>query len=62
MPDITMCEGRGCPQKDKCYRHTAEPDIVVQSYFGERVMGLDGTCEYFIPEKITVAKPRYGLK
>lgn len=62
MTDMTMCEGRGCPQKDKCYRHTAEPDPDCQSYFGEQVMSLDGTCEYFVPESNPVVTPRYGLR
>jgi hypothetical protein len=33
MPDITMCEGTGCPAKDNCYRHTAKPSEYRQSYF-----------------------------
>lgn len=37
MPDITMCNGeRGedtCPIRDKCYRFTASPDPLWQSYF-----------------------------
>ncbi len=33
MADITMCEGRNCPLKEKCYRHTAIPNIYRQSYF-----------------------------
>lgn len=59
MPDITMCEGRGCPQKDKCYRHTAKPNPDCQSYFGGQVMSLDGTCEFFMPRK-TAPQPQYG--
>jgi hypothetical protein len=23
MADITMCDGKECPIKDRCYRHTA---------------------------------------
>ena len=34
MPDITMCKGEDCPQKESCYRYTAVPDIY-QSYFVE---------------------------
>ena len=31
MPDITMCLTKTCPNKDRCYRFTVEPDIL-QSY------------------------------
>lgn len=31
--DIAMCQGTGCPLKDKCYRHTAKPNPDWQSYF-----------------------------
>jgi hypothetical protein len=33
MPDITMCKGRDCPLKNNCYRYTATPDELAQSYF-----------------------------
>ena len=33
MPDISMCLGGDCPQKEKCYRFTAEPSPYRQSYF-----------------------------
>jgi hypothetical protein len=49
MPDITMCGGKGCNKKDKCYRYTAKPSAY-QSYF----MGVPFTsksCEYFMPVK-----------
>lgn len=50
MPDITMCPGtvgdRECPQKDKCYRHTAFPSYH-QSYFMELPMKEDKTCENY---------------
>lgn len=31
MPDISMCFGKYCPRKDKCYRAMAKPDRV-QTY------------------------------
>lgn len=34
MADITMCDGRYCPLKKKCYRFTA-PKGIYQSYFLE---------------------------
>jgi hypothetical protein len=33
MPDITMCKGNDCPLKESCYRYTATPDDLWQSYF-----------------------------
>ena len=45
MPDITMCNNRFCPRKNKCYRHVATPGEYQQAYFGftdeehERVFG-----------------------
>jgi hypothetical protein len=51
MPDITMCLGQVgdkiCPQKNKCYRHTATPSQFKQSYFLDLPMNDDETCGYF---------------
>ena len=58
MPDITMCDGQGCLQKNKCYRYRAEPTPYWQSYFMEApyevILKLDDkvadtTCDYFWP-------------
>lgn len=46
MPDITMCEGTGCPQANQCYRHRAIPNEFRQSFFTVPPMKPDG-CEYF---------------
>jgi hypothetical protein len=52
MPDITMCQGRHCKRRDKCYRHTAEPSKFMQVYFATApVDTATGTCEYFWPVK-----------
>lgn len=32
MADISMCEDRQCPAKDYCYRFTAHPSPMWQSY------------------------------
>ena len=45
MPDITMCPGTNCPQKEKCYRFTAKP-CDYQSYFTNAPI-KDGKCEYY---------------
>lgn len=34
MPDITMCQGQGCPYSAFCFRHIAKPDKY-QSYFAK---------------------------
>jgi hypothetical protein len=35
MADITMCGGKDCPLKEKCYRFTAPKSKYGQSYFFE---------------------------
>lgn len=40
MPDITMCQNKDCPLKDKCYRFTAEPKKM-QSYFAENPSSIN---------------------
>ena len=46
MPDITMCLGTDCPQKETCYRFTAKPNEYWQSYFSVPPI-KDGKCEYY---------------
>ena len=49
MPDITMCEGKECPIKETCYRHTADPNPYRQSYFMEIPYNLkEGKCDHFM--------------
>jgi hypothetical protein len=45
MPDITMCPGTNCPQKEKCHRFTAKPSEY-QSYFIETPI-KDGKCDMY---------------
>lgn len=47
MPDITMCDGKGCVDKKKCYRFMAEPNPLCdnQSYFSAPDVK---ECEYFM--------------
>lgn len=35
MPDITMCDGKGCPIRNHCYRHRARPTPNWQSWFAK---------------------------
>jgi hypothetical protein len=46
MPDITMCPGTDCPQKEKCYRYTAKPCEYWQSYFMKPPI-KDGKCDLY---------------
>ena len=46
MPDITMCTGDGCPWKEQCYRHTAAPTPLWQSYFVKPPI-KDGRCDHY---------------
>ena len=59
MPDITMCDNTDCPLRESCYRHTAKPTPIWQSYsrfepefvFHDRdgYSEMDVECDYFIP-------------
>lgn len=51
MPDITMCYGKDCPLKDKCYRATAAPNPYRQAYWCNSPVDKDGKCEYYWPIK-----------
>lgn len=33
MSDLTKCEGKKCPIKDKCYRYTSKSGEYQQSWF-----------------------------
>lgn len=46
MPDITMCKGNNCPYKEGCYRYTAKPDKLAQSYFVNPPI-KDGKCDHY---------------
>jgi hypothetical protein len=46
MPDICMCPGDGCTNKDNCYRHIAIPDYY-QTYFVAAPIDNNGNCLYF---------------
>lgn len=50
MPDISMCDGFGCPKKDLCYRHTAIPSPFCQTYSQFRI-DKDGRCEDYWPNR-----------
>tara|TARA_R110000868_G_scaffold136519_4_gene349518 strand:- start:3765 stop:3956 length:192 start_codon:yes stop_codon:yes gene_type:complete len=50
MPDITMCEGKDCPLKEKCYLYKAIPNPYRQSYFMSIPYDpIDKDCDYFFP-------------
>lgn len=44
MPDITMCNGEGCPVKESCYRFMAIANEYRQSYFLSSPI-KDGKCD-----------------
>lgn len=44
-PDITMCVGTDCPQKETCYRYTVKPSDY-QSYFINPPI-KHGKCEMY---------------
>lgn len=48
MPDISMCKNAACPDKESCFRWTAEPNPAWQSYsFFEGPAG-NQACRSFI--------------
>jgi hypothetical protein len=47
MPDVTMCYGEGCAQKESCYRYLATPDKYWQSYFTTPPVDENGNCDYY---------------
>jgi hypothetical protein len=47
MADITMCSGKDCKVKEKCYRHTAQKSEYFQSYFLNPPVDEKGNCEYY---------------
>ena len=51
MPDVSMCSGDGCPIREECYRHTATPTPMRQSWFvtPPLVSAEPFVCEYFSP-------------
>lgn len=48
MPDISMCEGIGCPIKTTCYRFRALPTPYRQSYFSNPPIKEDKSCDYYM--------------
>ena len=48
MPDICMCNGKGCPKKEECYRYRAVPTPHFQSRF-VTAPWKDGGCNYWEP-------------
>ena len=47
MADITKCEGKDCPLKEKCYRFTTKDNEFRQSYFTETPYNKETkTCGY----------------
>jgi len=47
MPDISMCVNKDCPLKDSCYRFTAIPDEIMQSYSEFQIEDESGECSGF---------------
>lgn len=46
MPDITMCSGNGCSEKQSCYRFTAKASEY-QTIFMNPPVKEDGSCDYY---------------
>lgn len=48
MQDISLCQGGACLIKETCYRFTAKPDEIAQSYFTGVPWDGEG-CREFMP-------------
>lgn len=47
MPDISMCQGRNCSIKEKCYRHRADPNPHRQSFASFKYDTSTESCDHF---------------
>ena len=47
MPDIAMCTGHDCIDKEQCYRFTAKPNIYQTMFIGTP-RAESGDCEYML--------------
>ena len=49
MPDITKCEGTGCPLKESCKRFAVESSEYKQSFFlYVPYHSVDKKCDYYL--------------
>jgi hypothetical protein len=48
MADVTMCSGRYCPLKKKCYRFTAQKGVWQSMFFTPPYDKTFKKCEFFI--------------
>jgi len=52
MPDISMCSGQDCPLKETCYRFTAKPNELRQSYFSNPPYNLKTkSCNHYYEKR-----------
>lgn len=53
MPDITKCVNINCPLNHRCFRFTAIPNVIGQSYSlflpKRKTEGVGHYCDYFKP-------------
>jgi hypothetical protein len=60
MPDISMCTGEGCELRKWCYRYTAQPNGMYQSFMGFYAdKNPNEPCDNFIPNR---AAEKEGVK
>lgn len=58
MPDISMCEGKDCPKKEKCYRFRAIPSEFQYWILPDKIHN----CEYFWPIKKGMSLKERNIK
>jgi len=53
MVDLAMCSNHACPSRTKCYRYTARPNPLWQSYMHFAPPNKRKRCDDFIPIRRT---------
>jgi len=48
MTGITLCKGKGCPVKDKCYRYVTKGNHTNQAYFTRTPYEDNVGCKFFV--------------
>ena len=61
MPDITMCSNEHCPQRGTCYRATATPSDMLQSY-ALYIPKERGKCEHYWEARSSYARRLLDLQ
>jgi len=59
MSDISMCKNVGCKFKKDCYRFTAKPDKIWQTYGEFNCKDKVGIDTFFLKNSIPSIQPKF---